>query len=119
MACRSGNGTSLPMTAAVCRRFLSSAGSRSIRAAKTAWTVAGTLHASKARVPGDRRPGSPTKTWLSTRVRTLSSRKNGFPSVRSISTRLSGSSVGYRPLAGPGAGPSALVGAKGSSRSWV
>ena len=36
------NGTSLPITAAVWSSRFSSAGSRSMRAAKTAWTVAGT-----------------------------------------------------------------------------
>ena len=39
---RRGNGTSVPMTAAVCSRRLSSGGSRSMRAASTACTVAGT-----------------------------------------------------------------------------
>ena len=42
MACNSARGTSVPMTAAVWKRCLSSGGSRSIRAASTACTVAGT-----------------------------------------------------------------------------
>ena len=37
-----GKGTSVPITAAVCNRCLSSGGSRSIRAISTACTVAGT-----------------------------------------------------------------------------
>ena len=78
-----GKGTSVPMTAAVCSRRLSSAGSRSMRAASTACTVAGTCSVCRA-LPGDRRPGSPTSTWVSIRVRTLSSRKNGFPWVRTM-----------------------------------
>ena len=44
MACRSAAGTSLPMTAADWRRFLSSGDSRSMRAASTACTVAGTCN---------------------------------------------------------------------------
>src|SRR5215471_5504020 len=42
MACRRAKGTSVPMTAAVWRRRFSSDGKRSIRAARTACTVAGT-----------------------------------------------------------------------------
>ena len=42
MAWRSARGTSVPMTAAVCRSCFSSGGSRSMRAASTACTVAGT-----------------------------------------------------------------------------
>ena len=42
MACSSGQGTSVPMTAAVWSRRLSSGGSRSMRAASSACTVAGT-----------------------------------------------------------------------------
>jgi hypothetical protein len=38
-------------------------------------------------------PPIPTSTWVSTRVCTLSSRKKGLPSVRSINTRLRGSRV--------------------------
>jgi hypothetical protein len=37
-----GQGTSVPMTAAVCSKRFSSGGSRSMRAASTACTVAGT-----------------------------------------------------------------------------
>ena len=36
------NGTSFPMTAADCSNCFSAAGSRSIREARMAWTVAGT-----------------------------------------------------------------------------
>src|SRR5262249_38326469 len=42
MAWSMGTGTSVPITAAVWRRRFSSAGSRSMRAASTACTVAGT-----------------------------------------------------------------------------
>jgi hypothetical protein len=42
MACNSGKETSVPLTAAVQSRRFSSAGSRSMRAAKIACTVAGT-----------------------------------------------------------------------------
>jgi hypothetical protein len=41
MACSNGQGTSVPITAAVWRRHLSSGGSRSMRADSTACTVAG------------------------------------------------------------------------------
>ena len=46
---RRATGTSFPMTAAAWRRRLASAGSRSIRAARTASTVAGTSIASIGR----------------------------------------------------------------------
>ena len=42
MAWRSAKGTGVPMTAAAWRRRFSSGGSRSMRAARTACTVAGT-----------------------------------------------------------------------------
>jgi len=42
MACNRGKGTSVPTTAAVCRSRFSSGGNRSMRAASTACTVAGT-----------------------------------------------------------------------------
>src|SRR5262249_46899095 len=61
MACNSGKGTSLPITAAVCRRRFSSGGSRSIRAASTACTVAATLAVRTGRAARERpappRPG--------------------------------------------------------------
>ena len=46
---------------------------------------------STAPAPAVARPRSPASDPVSTSVRTLSSRKNGLPSVRSISRRLSGS----------------------------
>ena len=55
------------------------------------------LHGSAAAAPGDRRPASPTSTPVSTRVRTLSSRKKGLPSVRAISSCLSGARLGSSP----------------------
>jgi len=73
-------GTSLPITAAVCRRRFASGGSRSMRAASTACTVAAFLQALKRlRQPigtrrSDQHPRLP-------RVRTLSSRRRD-PSVR-------------------------------------
>ena len=42
IASSSENGTSTPITAAACSRRFSSGGSRSMRAARMAWTVAGT-----------------------------------------------------------------------------
>ena len=57
-------------------------------------------------------------TPISTSARTLSSRKNGFPSVRAINTRLSAS----RPASAPSSATrssSAVSGGSGSSRSWV
>src|SRR5215813_10391848 len=63
------------------------------------------------------RPRSPTSTWVSTRVRTLSSRKNGFPSVRAISARLSGERVSSFPRSAVSS-VSALSGGNGSIRSW-
>ena len=52
IACSSANGTSLPITAAACSRRLSSGGSRSMRAARIACTVAGTW----MRLHGPRQP---------------------------------------------------------------
>src|SRR5262245_9423936 len=43
MACNRSRGTSMPRTAAVCSSRFSSGGSRSMRAARTACTVAGIL----------------------------------------------------------------------------
>ena len=55
---------------------------------------------------------------VSTRVRTLSSRKNGLPSVRSISRVLSGARLGSSPSR-VCKSASALAGGSGSSRSCV
>src|SRR5260370_41165084 len=79
------------MAAAACSRRFSSLGSRSMREARIAWTLAGTWIAWMGAV-SRYRPGSPTSAFVSTRVWTLSSRKNGFPSVRSIKRRFSPSS---------------------------
>ena len=96
MACSSVYGTSLPITAAACRSRLSSGNSRSMRAARSAWAVAGcaTCPVSSRLYT---RPVLLTSTWVSTSVRALSSRKNGFPSVRAIKSRLSGSRDGSSP----------------------
>ena len=74
MAWSRGKDTSVPITAAVWSRRFSLGGSRSMRAASTACTVAGTCRACSGCA---RRyaPGSPPKRPVSTRVRTLSSRK--------------------------------------------
>ena len=61
---------------------------------------------------GDRRLDSPTSTPVSTRVRTLSSRKKGLPSVRSIKRCVSGSRR-RRPREGPGGVPQRSPGAAG------
>src|SRR5262249_30904592 len=57
MACSSGQGTSVPITAAVWSRRLSSGGSRSMRAASTACTVAGA--GGVPRAPGRREATGP------------------------------------------------------------
>ena len=94
MACSSAKGTSLPMTAAACSRCLSSGGSRSMRAASTACTVAGTCSAPAA-APGGmlpalprQRPASPPAPAPSPPGRT------GLPSARSTNRRLSGARLG-------------------------
>ena len=71
-----GKGTSVPTTAAVCRSRFSSGGNRSMRAASTACTVAGTGIPWGLYQPIG--PRAPPRTPVSTRVRTLSSRKKGF-----------------------------------------
>ena len=63
-------------------------------------------------------PRSPATTPVSTSVRTLSSRKNGLPSVRSRSRRLSGSSGRPAPSSASSSA-AALSAARGSIRSWV
>ena len=78
MACRRAKGTSVPMTAAVWRRRFSSGGRRSMRAARTACTVAGACRLSRDFARREA-PRSPTSTPVSTRARTLSSRKRGCP----------------------------------------
>ena len=69
--------------------------------------------------PGDRRRARPTSTPVSTSVRTLSSRKNGLPSVRSISSCLSGCEARVVARAAPAAAPRRSPGGSGSSRSCV
>jgi hypothetical protein len=60
-----------------------------MRAARMAWAVAGICRVWDA-LASWWAPRSPAMTFVSTSVRTLSSRKKGLPSVRSISSRLSG-----------------------------
>ena len=67
--------------------------------------------------PGDRRPGPPTSTPVSTRVRTLSSRKKGLPCVRAIRSGVRGARLGVLPQQRLEQA-SALAGGSGSSRSW-
>ena len=109
-------GTSLPMTEAAWSRRLASGGSRSMRAARTASTVAGTSIASIGRA---RRcaPRSPPRASVSTSVCTVSSRKNGFPSVRSMRSAVSRSSPGSSPRSA-WRSSWALSGGNGSRRSW-
>ena len=97
MAWSSANGTSLPMTAAACSRRLSSGGEAVDAGGEDRLDRGRHLDASRAAAPGDRPPRSPTSARVSTSVRTLSSRKNGLPSVRSISRRLSGPRLGSSP----------------------
>ena len=63
-------------------------------------------------------PRSPASAPVSTSVRTLSSRKNGLPSVRSISSGLSGASAAIV-AEQASSSSSALSAGSGSSRSWV
>ena len=62
-----------------------------MRAARMAWTVAGTWMAASGRA-ARYRPRSPVSTPVSTSVRTLSSRKKGLPPVRATSSSSSGPS---------------------------
>ena len=72
------------MTDATWRRRLSSAASRSMRAARD--RLDGRWDLDRAGIlPSRYAPRSPTSTSISTRARTLSSRKSGLPSVRSMS----------------------------------
>ena len=115
-----GSGTSLPITAAVWSSRFSSGGRRSMRAARTAWTVAGTRMRLQRPAPAGRRRARRPAAPVSTSDRTLSSRKNGLPSVRSISSALSAAARRRRRLpAAPTSSSSALSAASGSIRSWV
>ena len=94
IACSSANGTSLPITAADCSRRLSSGGSRSMRAARIACTVAGTwmarIGSRQAIGPAlaDQRLRSPPGSARSPRGRT------GCPRCARSASRLSGCSAG-------------------------
>jgi hypothetical protein len=96
------------MTAAACSKRFSSLGRRSMRAARSACTLGGIR---MAEIGCARRyaPGAPTRTFVSTRVRTLSSRNSGFPSVRCTSRR---SRLG----AGPQQGTEEFLGPRGAQR---
>src|SRR5207245_23477 len=89
-------GTSLPTTAAAWRSRLSSAPSRSIRAARIACTVGGMLIVSSGLI-SRYAPPLPASAPTSTSVRTLSSRKSGLPSVRAISSGFSGRTLASAP----------------------
>ena len=70
-------------------------------------------------MPGDRRPGSPTSTPVSTSVRTLSSRKKGLPSVRAIKSGLSGARLASSPSRACKNSSALASAVTGSSRSCV
>ena len=97
MACSSAKGTSVPITAAVwSSRFVLRR--QPVDARRQHRLHRGRhLDRSGAAAPGDRRPRSPTSTPVSTRVRTLSSRKKGLPSVRAIRSRLERLQAGIVP----------------------
>jgi hypothetical protein len=78
-----------------------------MRAARIACAVAGICHVSGA-VVTRYAPRSPTSTSVSTRVRTLSSRKKGFPSVRAISNPPSGARLWSSPRSAVSRGVGAL-----------
>ena len=117
MACSRGKGHLVADDGRGLQQALVLGGSRSMRAASTACTVAGTWMAGE----GLRQaigPRCPDQHPVSTRVRTLSSRKKGLPSVRSISSCLSGARPGSSPRSACKSS-SALAGGSGSSRSCV
>ena len=64
-------------------------------------------------------PGAPTSTPVSTRVRTLSSRKKGLPSVRAINSCVSGARLGSSPSSACEHLARRWLGGSGSSRSCV
>ena len=78
----------------------------------------GDLQALQRPAPGDRHRARPPGLPVSTRVRTLSSRKKGLPWVRAIRSCLSGSRLGSLPSSA-WRNSSALAGGSGSSRSCV
>src|SRR6266852_4164885 len=84
----SASGNSLPITAKVCSRSFSSGGSRSIREARIACTVGGIFSWLRARVSftAPLRTDAPSSNNAST----ISSMKNGLPSVRSMMSRFNG-----------------------------
>ena len=87
-----------------------------MRAASTAWTVAGTwigLGVSVNRYAAR----SPTNAFVSTSVRMLSSRKKGFPPVRAMRVVLSGSSAASPPSSAPRSW-AALSGDSVCRRTW-
>ena len=67
--------------------------------------------------PGECAPRSPPRASVSTSVCTVSSRKNGFPSVRSMRSAVSRSSPGSSPRS-VWRSSWALSGGNGSRRSW-
>src|SRR6266508_4654575 len=90
-------------------------GDRSMRAASITWTVGGTWIAWTGCV-SRYRPRSPTSAFVSTSVRTVSSRKNGFP--RLTRSCLSGVNPGSSPRSASSSS-SALSAGSASSRIWL
>jgi len=87
-----------------------------MRPARRACTVAGTWITCASSI-SRKAPRSPARAPVSTRVRTLSSRKNGLPSVRSMRRRLREASPAPSPTK-VRSSSSALSGRKGSILSW-
>ena len=106
-----------PTTAAACGTRFASAGSRSIRAARTAWTVSGTARSTAASV-AFQPPFARTIAPSSTRLRTISSRKNGLPSARATRSARSRSGRASTPIRKP-TSRSASPAASGSSATPV
>ena len=86
-----------------------------MRAASIAWTVGGTWSAWTGCV-SRYRPRSPASAFVSTSVRTVSSRKNGFP--RLTRSCLSGASPEVSPRSASSSSP-ALSAGSASSRIWL
>ena len=81
----------MPITANVCSISFSAGGSRSMRAARIPWTVAGrcTCDSSRATLTVPLRTSTPSSNnaWM------ISSMKNGLPWLRSATIRLTGASL--------------------------
>jgi hypothetical protein len=89
-------GTSCPTTAAAWSTSLSRGASRSMRDARTAWTVSGSA-ISSTWAAGAYAPRSPRSAPRSTSERTISSTKRGLPWARASIRARSGASAGSGP----------------------